>query len=104
MRMPDLDGVDTLRTLRAVCGRIPAILTTGVVLSADELDRAFAEGFEGFIRKPIRRVTFLERIAAIFGRGSSTVVMRNDQGKAPASLGGHRQRPESDGVAGTTSV
>jgi AraC-like DNA-binding protein len=83
--MPDLDGVDTLRTLRAVCGRIPAILVTEVVLSADELDRAFAEGFDGFIPKPIRRVTLLERIAAILGRRPSTVVMRNDQEKHPQS-------------------
>lgn len=64
--MPDMDGVEICRHLRA----LPALDTTKlVILSAKSYEfdrqRAMDNGADGFIRKPIQRINFLNDLCRI---------------------------------------
>jgi signal transduction histidine kinase/ActR/RegA family two-component response regulator len=69
MHMPDLDGPQTLRTLRALPA--PASQTPVVALTADALhgkrDDYLAMGFQGYLTKPLRREALFAELTAMRG-------------------------------------
>lgn len=54
IKMPEMDGIETLHELRKINIRIPVIAQTAYAL-ADEVVRLKKEGFDEYISKPIQR-------------------------------------------------
>ncbi|MBL7647360.1 MAG: response regulator [Candidatus Hydrogenedentes bacterium] len=66
--MPDMDGIETTRRIRAMEGgeRIPVIFVTGGVLD-EELREILASDATDIIRKPFRQAELMEKIRAHLG-------------------------------------
>ena len=66
MQMPGMDGVSALRRLRAEprCASMKVIALTALAMKGDR-ERLLAEGFNGYLEKPIRYKEFLASIAAL---------------------------------------
>jgi two-component system cell cycle response regulator DivK len=66
LRLPDADGTDTLRSLRAdpVTATIPVVALTAVTGARDAL---LAAGFDGYIEKPIDVLTFPAEVRRLCG-------------------------------------
>lgn len=71
--MPDQDGFELIRKIRKLPaergGSIPAIALTGYATAKDR-ERAFAEGFQTHLPKPIEPAELVNAIAALTGRKS----------------------------------
>jgi two-component system cell cycle response regulator DivK len=54
LQLPGMDGTETLRQLRSHSETkdVPVVAVTAFAMRADR-DRAFANGFDGFVEKPI---------------------------------------------------
>jgi two-component system, cell cycle response regulator DivK len=54
LQLPGIDGTETLRRLRelAATSGVPVVAVTAFAMETDR-DRAFANGFDGFVEKPI---------------------------------------------------
>jgi two-component system cell cycle response regulator DivK len=54
IRLPDMDGVEALRALRAAeaTASIPVVALTALVMKGDR-ERFLEEGFDGYLEKPI---------------------------------------------------
>jgi len=65
LRMPGMSGLDALREIRksAITRDIPVVVLTASVMSGEE-DRLLAEGFDGFMQKPISASTFADEVRA----------------------------------------
>lgn len=63
MRMPGMSGLDTLRELRKSerFSKIPVVVLTASVMAGDA-ERLLAEGFDGFMQKPISLATFADEV------------------------------------------
>lgn len=70
MQMPELDGYDTARTLRAKGSRVPIVALTAHAMSGEE-DRCTAAGCDGFATKPIERERLIETCARVAGRAKA---------------------------------
>lgn len=70
--MPDEDGYDFIRKLRALPpekgGQIPAIALTGYASRKDR-ERALAAGYNQHMAKPIEQADMIAALAALIGRG-----------------------------------
>jgi len=67
-KMPDMNGLETVRRIRAeIDARIPILLTSAYDWSDIE-DEAKAAGADGFIGKPLFRSRLYEKINALFGK------------------------------------
>jgi two-component system response regulator ChvI len=66
IKMPRMDGMETLRRLREKCD-LPVVFLTS---KAEEIDELFAlkMGADDFVRKPFSRSLLLERIKAVLRR------------------------------------
>ena len=66
--MPDLDGIEVLRTLRAnpKTRDLPVIMVTTRGATAT-MDRAYAEGCNAFITKPIDGLELLAQVRSCLG-------------------------------------
>ena len=66
VKMPHMDGLETLRRLRAT-SNLPVIFLTS---KAEEIDELFGlkMGADDFVRKPFSRALLLERIKAVLRR------------------------------------
>jgi two-component system cell cycle response regulator DivK len=66
LRLPDAEGTDTLRSLRAdpVTATIPVVALTAVTGARDAL---LAAGFDGYIEKPIDVLTFPAEVRRLCG-------------------------------------
>ena len=71
LRLPDLDGAEAARILRAEprTSRIPVVAVTALPLDARE-DWLFDAGFAGYVTKPIDKNTFIQEVAAHVGNKS----------------------------------
>jgi two-component system, OmpR family, response regulator ChvI len=80
VKMPRMDGLETLRRLREK-SKLPVIFLTS---KAEEIDELFGlkMGADDFIRKPFSRLLLSERIAAILRRHSAI----RSQEKSPKVL------------------
>ena len=65
IQMPEMDGFETTRRLRAKPGWMTRVAIVGLTANADEKNRkdCLAAGMDGVITKPIRRNTFLAEVA-----------------------------------------
>jgi len=63
LRMPGMSGLDALHELRKheVTKDIPVVVLTASVMSGEE-DRLLAEGFDGFMQKPISPASFADEV------------------------------------------
>lgn len=54
LQLPGIDGTETLRRIRAsdAGGRVPVVAVTASAMNEDR-DRAYADGFDGYVQKPI---------------------------------------------------
>ncbi len=71
-KMPDTDGIDTIKKIRAMTGiKIPYLLISAYDWSDIE-DKAKEAGANGFIRKPFFRSTLYDKINALIGNKSGS--------------------------------
>lgn len=66
VQMPDMDGITALRRLRADLrtAALKVVALTALAMKGDA-DRLLAEGFDGYLEKPIRYKEFLASVAAL---------------------------------------
>jgi len=69
LQLPGIDGTETLRRLRGAPGarEVPVVAVTAFAMQADR-DRAFANGFDGFIEKPINVRGLQSEVARFLGK------------------------------------
>ena len=69
VQMPGMDGVSALRRLRAEprTAAIKVVALTALAMRGDA-ERLLAEGFDGYLEKPIRYKEFLASVAALLER------------------------------------
>ncbi len=77
-KMPDVDGVETIRRIRAEADRdVPILLISAYDWSEIE-DKAKEAGANGFVSKPLFRSTLYDKINEILGTTASSVEPEND--------------------------
>ncbi len=66
VQMPGMDGIAVLRHLRAAprTATLKVVALTALAMVGDR-ERLLAEGFDGYLEKPIRYKEFLARVAAL---------------------------------------
>ncbi|OIO72623.1 MAG: hypothetical protein AUJ57_05625 [Zetaproteobacteria bacterium CG1_02_53_45] len=65
LRMPGMSGLDAMRELRKseITRDIPVIVLTASVMAGEDV-RLLAEGFDGFMQKPISPASFADEVRA----------------------------------------
>ena len=65
LRMPGMSGLETMHELRKSekTRHIPVVVLTASVMLGDK-ERLLAEGFDGFMQKPISPATFADEVRA----------------------------------------
>ena len=77
-KMADIDGIETIRRVRAeMGGNIPILLTSAYDWSDIE-DMAKEAGADGFISKPLFRSTLYDKINEVLGTEAKSVEPEND--------------------------
>lgn len=73
IRLPDIDGVEALGRLRADGGTasIPVLALTAQTMRGDR-ERFLAQGFDGYLSKPIDVKTFVQEVARYCSRADRT--------------------------------
>ena len=66
--LPDMDGTRTMNSLRTnpPTAQIRVVAFTAFAMSADR-DRALADGFDGFLSKPIHVASFANDVSELLG-------------------------------------
>ena len=78
MKMPDLDGIETIRRIHAEAdAKIPVLLISAYDW-ADVEGKAKDAGISGFLSKPLFRSTLYEKINEVLGNETKTVEDEND--------------------------
>lgn len=99
LRMPDLDGIELLRRLRARDIAIPVIIVTGHgdIQAAVEAMKA---GASDFIEKPFSDETLLATISAVLmdAEGHNRQRQRRQAARAKLEMLSHRERQVLEGV------
>ncbi len=72
-KMPDMDGIETTRRIRAQVGPEVSIIVISAYAPEDIQDAAIAAGANGFINKPFFRSNAYQSISEIMGLGSSQI-------------------------------
>ena len=62
--MPDMDGLELIRRIRAEGNQVPALAFTGSVSESDRRSADFA-GFDDHVSKPIDPAALVQRIVAV---------------------------------------
>jgi two-component system cell cycle response regulator DivK len=52
LQLPGIDGTEALRRIRSHHVRVPVVAVTAFAMN-DDRERAFADGFNGYVEKPI---------------------------------------------------
>jgi PAS domain S-box-containing protein len=78
MVMPDLDGAEVVRRIRASGSRIPIVVSSGYLDAAAET-RLSPESFQGFLRKPYD----MEELVAAIDRATAATLGARDVPDAP---------------------
>ncbi len=77
-KMPDLDGVETIRRIRAEVGTSIPILLISAYDWSDIEDQAKEAGANGFVSKPLFRSKLYDKINALLGTEAKSVEPEND--------------------------
>ena len=77
-KMPDLDGVETIRKIRSDIDPDIPILLTSAYDPSDIDDEAKGSGATGFVSKPLFRSTLLNKINELVGKGSGSTEAEDD--------------------------
>ncbi len=77
-KMPDGDGVETIRRIRAEVGASTPILLISAYDWSDIEDVAKEAGANGFVSKPLFRSTLYDKINELLGTASKSVEPEND--------------------------
>nr|AHF25601.1 putative hybrid sensory kinase [uncultured bacterium Contigcl_23] len=72
-KMPGMDGIETIRHIRAEVDASVPILLTSAYDQSDIEDEAKAAGANGFISKPLFRSRLYEKINDLLGKGAKSV-------------------------------
>jgi len=72
VQMPGMDGISALKCLRADprTAALKVVALTALAMKGDA-ERLLAEGFDGYLEKPIRYKEFLASVAALLGKSAS---------------------------------
>ena len=73
IQMPEMDGIEALKILRAKGCKVPIIALTANAV-AKELEQYLTIGFDGFQTKPFERQYFIKNIAKYFNQSSNTAI------------------------------
>lgn len=70
VQMPDVNGFEALKRMRAApsIAALKVVAFTALVMKGDA-ERLLAEGFDGYLEKPIRYKAFLASVAALLEDG-----------------------------------
>jgi CheY-like chemotaxis protein len=70
IQLPDMPGTDALSLLRnnPATRSIPVVALTALAMKGDR-ERLLAEGFDGYLAKPIDVATFVESLEAVMSGG-----------------------------------
>ncbi|MBP5295195.1 MAG: response regulator [Lachnospiraceae bacterium] len=77
-KMPDLDGIETIRRIRTEVGSDTPILLTSAYGWSDIEDIAKEAGANGFVSKPLFRSTLYDKINELLGTEAKSVEPEND--------------------------
>lgn len=78
LKMPDIDGIETIRRIRAeIKTKVPILLISAYSWS-DVEDQAKEAGVNGFLSKPLFRSTLYEKISEILGTETKSTVVEDD--------------------------
>ncbi len=77
-KMPDLDGVETIRRIRSEVGVSTPILLISAYDWSDIEDRAKEAGADGFVSKPLFRSKLYDKINELLGTEAKSVEPEND--------------------------
>ena len=79
-KMPGMDGVETVRSIRESVGRELPILLISAYDWSDIEEAARAAGADGFIGKPLFRSTFYDRLSSLLGMQTAALEPEEDDG------------------------
>ena len=90
MRMPEMDGLEAARAIRALHGangRAPIVALTANAF-ADDIKACRDAGMEGFIAKPVRKKILMEKLAGLLGHDARfrDVDVASQENVAPVEL------------------
>jgi len=68
--LPDLDGLDVLRTLSTLPGRPAPVLLVGRNIAAEDIRAGVALGVRDVLAKPFSGATVLDRLARMLKKGA----------------------------------
>jgi CheY-like chemotaxis protein len=77
-KMPDIDGLETIRRIRAEAGAGTPILLISAYDWSDIEDMAKEAGANGFVNKPLFRSKLYDKINALLGTEAKSVEPEND--------------------------
>ena len=78
LKMPDIDGIETIRRIRAeIKTKVPILLISAYSWS-DVEDQAKDAGVNGFLSKPLFRSTLYDKISEILGTETKSAEIEND--------------------------
>ncbi len=78
LKMPDIDGIETVRRIREeIKSKVPILLISAYSYS-DVEDQAKEAGVSGFLSKPLFRSTLYDKISEILGTEKESVEQEND--------------------------
>lgn len=71
LQLPGIDGVEALRRLRGdpVVADVPVVAVTAFAMRQDQ-ERAYADGFDGYLAKPISVRSLPAQVARFLGRAA----------------------------------
>ncbi|NOY44054.1 MAG: response regulator [Deltaproteobacteria bacterium] len=69
VQMPGMDGLEATRRIKAdpITRHVPVLALTAMAMDGDE-ERVFRAGCDGYLPKPVRIHTLLERVEALVAR------------------------------------
>ena len=77
-RMPDIDGLETIRRIRSeIDTKVPILLISAYDWSDIE-DKAKEAGADGFVSKPLFRSTLYDKINSLIGKESTSIEPEDD--------------------------
>ncbi|MBP5553648.1 MAG: response regulator, partial [Lachnospiraceae bacterium] len=77
-KMPEIDGVDTIRRIRSEIGADTPILLISAYDWSDIEEKAKEAGANGFVSKPLFRSTLYDKLNALMGKESKSVEPEDD--------------------------